>query len=110
MAENTNHVGASLTCSFCGKGEERVQMLMPGKTAGMYICDECALFCVLGPVMQLQQGSIALVLAGQKPRCIPAPESRVLGVSYCPACHAYNLKIHKQQKTECIRCGHTLQP
>ncbi|MCO6010641.1 ATP-dependent Clp protease ATP-binding subunit ClpX [Actinoallomurus purpureus] len=33
-----------LTCTFCGKGQQRVRRLIAGP-AGVYICDECVLIC-----------------------------------------------------------------
>ena len=32
-----------LTCSFCGKSQERVRKLVAGP--GVYICDECIELC-----------------------------------------------------------------
>ena len=33
-------------CSFCGKNEEQVNLIVKAKTEGLAICDECIVLCV----------------------------------------------------------------
>jgi ATP-dependent Clp protease ATP-binding subunit ClpX len=40
----TDAGGAPLTCSFCGKSQQRVRRLITGP-GGVYICDECVVIC-----------------------------------------------------------------
>ena len=32
-------------CSFCGRGEDKVNLLIPGRDGKTYICDECIFMC-----------------------------------------------------------------
>ena len=43
MAENTN--GSSRFCSFCGRSETDVNILIPSKERKCYICDGCITAC-----------------------------------------------------------------
>jgi len=47
MAQNTRsggRIGIERSCSFCGRGENQVQFLIPSPT-GLYICDKCVDAC-----------------------------------------------------------------
>jgi ATP-dependent Clp protease ATP-binding subunit ClpX len=43
-AASTRKPSATLTCSFCGKHQRRVDKLIAGP--GVYICNECVDLCV----------------------------------------------------------------
>ena len=42
---NENNNKPMRHCSFCGRGEDIVNLLIPGKDGNTYICDECIFVC-----------------------------------------------------------------
>ena len=42
---NENNNKPMRHCSFCGRGEDIVSLLIPGKDGNTYICDECIFVC-----------------------------------------------------------------
>ena len=42
---NENNTRPIRRCSFCGRGEDIVQLLIPAQDGKTYICDECILVC-----------------------------------------------------------------
>ena len=42
---NENNTRPIRRCSFCGRGEDMVQLLIPAQDGKTYICDECILVC-----------------------------------------------------------------
>jgi ATP-dependent Clp protease ATP-binding subunit ClpX len=45
MANKPTDNGNRRVCSFCGRGEEQVDFLIPSPTTGVYICDFCVDIC-----------------------------------------------------------------
>ncbi len=41
----TNNNKTTRRCSFCGRGETEVSLLIPGQESGTYICDNCIFIC-----------------------------------------------------------------
>ena len=41
---NRGRIRVERSCSFCGRGEEQVEFLIPSPT-GLYICDKCIEAC-----------------------------------------------------------------
>ena len=42
---NENNNQQMRRCSFCGRGEDTVNLLIPAQDGKTYICDECILVC-----------------------------------------------------------------
>ena len=45
MSNENNNNKAMRHCSFCGRGEDVVNMLIPGKDGKTFICDDCIFVC-----------------------------------------------------------------
>ena len=45
MSNETNNNTTMRHCSFCGRGEDAVQLLIPGRDGKTFICDECIFVC-----------------------------------------------------------------
>ena len=42
---NTNNTNESRKCSFCGRGEGEVSLLLPSQDRKSFICDNCISVC-----------------------------------------------------------------
>lgn len=93
-------------CSFCDKTAGQFGVaIISAKTQGVYICDECAIMTVFGPVMEMRGGKIDFVLPTGDKTHLQSFGDNCLGAEYCPKCRTYSVELGTPVKSTCINCG-----